>query len=119
MANPHANGRRRHLAAVLLVFLLLTSSSARPLNDYFSHAATEPTLNLSLPSDRVVVVVPPEEEVPAGHVSTCGHGRVAGKLPLPGTRLAGGKYGPLILNMLPKGPVPPSGPSKGTNSINN
>ncbi|RDX93549.1 hypothetical protein CR513_24175, partial [Mucuna pruriens] len=106
MANPRAN--HRHLAAVMLVFLLLTSwwssSSARPLN-------------LALPSDRVV---PPEDEEPAGHVSTCrGHVRVAGKLPLPGTRLAGGKYGPLVLNMLPKGPVPPSGPSKGINSINN
>ncbi|PNX57536.1 hypothetical protein L195_g058744, partial [Trifolium pratense] len=34
----------------------------------------------------------------------------------------GGKaaaYGPLILNMLPKGKVPPSGPSKGTNNLNN
>ncbi|KAG5148394.1 hypothetical protein JHK82_015275 [Glycine max] len=103
---------------LLLVFLFLTSSSARPLNDennYFSLAATEPSLNLALPSDRVVV---PEEPAPR-HVSGCGHTRVAGMLALPGTRLAGGKYGPMILNMLPKGPVPPSGPSKGTNNLNN
>ncbi|PRQ59607.1 hypothetical protein RchiOBHm_Chr1g0372031 [Rosa chinensis] len=29
------------------------------------------------------------------------------------------KYVPLVFNMLPKGPTTPSGPSKGTNSINN
>ncbi|KAM5556849.1 hypothetical protein ABKV19_024306 [Rosa sericea] len=29
------------------------------------------------------------------------------------------KYMPLVLNMLPKGLTTPSGPSKGTNSINN
>ncbi|GFZ15095.1 hypothetical protein Acr_24g0012850 [Actinidia rufa] len=29
------------------------------------------------------------------------------------------RYGPLFLSMLPKGSVPPSGPSKGTNNMNN
>ncbi|KAG4392836.1 hypothetical protein AAZX31_04G202400 [Glycine max] len=75
----------KHLAAMLLlVFLLLTSSTSTSADNNF--AATEPSLNLALPSDR---------------------------------RVAGGKYGPMILNMLPKGPVPPSGPSKGTNNLNN
>ncbi|KAL2339465.1 hypothetical protein Fmac_007405 [Flemingia macrophylla] len=60
-----------------------------------SSSATARPLNLALPSDTVA---PPEE----------GHLRVAGK-----------KFGPLVLNMLPKGPVPPSGPSKGTNGLNN
>ncbi|KAF5726964.1 hypothetical protein HS088_TW22G00649 [Tripterygium wilfordii] len=30
-----------------------------------------------------------------------------------------GRYGPLVLNMLPKGLPPPSGPSKGTNQVDN
>nr|KYP39433.1 hypothetical protein KK1_039268 [Cajanus cajan] len=112
MATSHAN---HHLATLLLLFLLLTTTSsslARPFNtNYLGLAATEPTLNLALPSDRVVA--PPEEDHPPPHVSPCGHLRVAGK------KLGGAKYGPLVLNMLPKGPVPPSGPSKGTNDFNN
>lgn len=96
-----ANYKHHQYAAVLLVFLFLLSSSpssARLLN------------NIALPS----------QEEPAGHVSPCDHmSVVAGKLPSPGMKVAGGKYGALILNMLPKGTVPPSGPSKGTNNINN
>lgn len=107
MATQHAN--HHHLAAFLFVSLLLISSS--------TPSSSRP-LNLALPSDRVVAP-PAEEEEPTGHVSACGHKRVVGKLPLPGTRLGGGKYGSLVLNMLPKGPVPPSGPSKGTNNLNN
>lgn len=30
-----------------------------------------------------------------------------------------GKYRPLLLNLLPKGPSPPSAPSKGTNNVGN
>ncbi|KAG5248327.1 hypothetical protein OIU76_030536 [Salix suchowensis] len=29
------------------------------------------------------------------------------------------KYRPLLLNLLPKGPLPPSGPSKRTNNVGN
>jgi len=105
---------------MLLLFLLLTSStssSARPFShNYFSLVATHPTVNLALPSDRVVRVVLPETP---GRVSACAHMRAAGKQPFPVTRLAGGKHVPLVLNMLPKGPVPPSGPSKGINNLNN
>ncbi|KAJ1384721.1 hypothetical protein SESBI_42283 [Sesbania bispinosa] len=103
-----------HLAAVLLLFLFVISpsSAARPFNIHFNLPSTEPTLNLALPTDRV-------EQPAGGHVSPCDHMRVAGKLPSPGMRLGGGKYGPMILNMLPKGKVPPSGPSKGTNNLNN
>jgi hypothetical protein len=95
MVNPLRN-HHLHLAATLSLLILLSlssiSSSARPLND-FSHLATT-TSNLALPSDRTAT---PEKE---GHVS-------------------GVYYGPLILNMLPKGKVTPSGPSKGTNNLNN
>ncbi|KAK9913847.1 hypothetical protein M0R45_037653 [Rubus argutus] len=35
-----------------------------------------------------------------------------------GAAAANRKYGPLVLNMLPKGTTTPSGPSKGTNSLN-
>lgn len=102
MTKPKAN--HRYLASMLLVFLLLIISSARPLSD--------PTVNLALPSDRVVLPETP------GRVSTCAHMRVAGKQPFPVTRLAGGKHVPLVLNMLPKGPVPPSAPSHGINNLN-
>jgi len=57
-------------------------------------------------------------ETPGG-VSACAHMRVAGKLPFPVTRVTGVKHRPLVLNMLPKGPVPPSAPSLGTNNLNN
>ncbi|WJX34517.1 hypothetical protein P8452_22624 [Trifolium repens] len=96
MVNPLRN-HHLHLAATLLVSLLIllslsSISSARPLND-FSHLATTSS-NLALPTDRTAM---PEKE---GHVS-------------------GVYYGPLILNMLPKGKITPSGPSKGTNNLNN
>lgn len=108
MANPPSNHHHHlHHAAVLLVFLILISSSslsssARLLNDF----------NLALPSDTAV---PEKEEI------TAGHGRVTGKLPSPPVmRIRGGKYRPImILNMLPKGTVPSSGPSKRSNNINN
>lgn len=97
-----ANYKHHQYAAVLLMFLFLLSSSPS--------------------SARLLDIALPSQEEPAGHVSPCDHMRVvaaAGKLPSPGMRVAGGKYGPLILNMLPKGTVPPSGPSKGTNNSNN
>ncbi|CAK8567781.1 unnamed protein product [Lathyrus sativus] len=94
MVNPHRN---QYLATTLLLSLLIllisSSSSARPLNDFSQLSATS---NLELPSDRVVMM--PEKK---GHV-------------------CGGKVNrPLILNMLPKGTVPPSAPSKRHNNINN
>ncbi|KAL9313773.1 hypothetical protein ACSQ67_019225 [Phaseolus vulgaris] len=115
MAKPQAN--HLHLASILLLFLLLTSStpsSARPFTgSYFSLGPTHATFNLALPSERLVLPETP------GRVSACAHMRVAGKQPFPVTRLAGVKHKPLVLNMLPKGPVPPSGPSKGINNLNN
>lgn len=89
-----------HLAAALLILLSLisSSSSARPLNDFIQLAEAS---SITLPSERAM---PAEKE---GHISVV-RGRGAAK-----------SYGPLILNMLPKGKVPPSGPSKGTNNLNN
>ncbi|KAL5075328.1 hypothetical protein RYX36_014312 [Vicia faba] len=100
MVNLHRN---QYLAATLLLSLLIllissSSSSARPLNDFSQLAATS---NLELPSDRVVVMRPEKK----GHVSVVACG---GKV-----------HGPFILNMLPKGTVPPSAPSKRHNNINN
>ncbi|KAL5075329.1 hypothetical protein RYX36_014313 [Vicia faba] len=90
--------RNQHLAATLLLSLLIllisSSSFARPLNDFSQLSATS---NLILPSNRVI----PEKR---GHVLVVGGGKV---------------NRPLILNMLPKGPVAPSGPSKGINNLNN
>ncbi|CAL5204225.1 unnamed protein product [Lathyrus oleraceus] len=100
MINLHRN--QQHLAATLLLLSLLillisSSSFARPLNDFNQLSATS---NLELPSDRAVMK--PEKK---GHVLVVA---------------CGGKVnGPLILNMLPKGPVPPSAPSKGINNLNN
>ncbi|KAK7282431.1 hypothetical protein RIF29_11186 [Crotalaria pallida] len=91
-----------HHAVLLLVFLFLISSSS-------SYARL---LNIALPREGVVLK---EKEEQAGHVLPCEHMVVD----VARKRLSGGKYGRLILNMLPKGTVPPSGPSKGINNINN
>ncbi|CAL5204226.1 unnamed protein product [Lathyrus oleraceus] len=93
---------QQHLAATLLLLSLLillisSSSSARPLNDFGQLSASS---NLELPSDRLVMK--PEKK---GQVSVAACG--------------GQVNGPLILNMLPKGVVPPSAPSKRHNNINN
>ncbi|WRX12432.1 hypothetical protein QQP08_004919 [Theobroma cacao] len=121
-------------AAVVVFFLIISTasgSSARLLNGFLSHglqAATEPTLNLALPldsSDDVVVTTTSQEKDPNHHqqqVLPCDH-MVTIKNSHTGTlmrspRLAG-KYGPMILSMLPREPVPSSGPSKGTNDIKN
>ncbi|KAF7830873.1 hypothetical protein G2W53_013206 [Senna tora] len=90
----------RLFAWVLLVVLLLTPSfsSARLLNDDFN-----------------TVLVLPGRVLPCHH-----HAEAAGRIGAsPAKRVVAGKYGPLVLNMLPKGTVPPSGPSKGTNNVNN
>lgn len=99
-----------HFASLLLLLLLLMTSSsftsARLLND-FKVTPAEPTVNdLALPTAGAVLPCHMD------HVAAAGKGT-------PAKRLAG-KYGPLVLNMLPKGGhIPPSGPSKGTNNVNN
>ncbi|KAI4306947.1 hypothetical protein L6164_030184 [Bauhinia variegata] len=94
MANHH-----RHLAALLLTFLLLvSSSSARLLMIGFG------SLNknvIELPTDNIVNG--PEKIKAPPHAMPCHmEAATAGR----------SKYGPLVLNMLPKYvPIPPSGPS--------
>uniref|UniRef100_A0A5B7CB11 Uncharacterized protein n=1 Tax=Davidia involucrata TaxID=16924 RepID=A0A5B7CB11_DAVIN len=105
-----------HLTATTIFFFLIisqSSSSARPLNGFYpnSLAATEPALNLALPGDNGAS--PPEKDssLPCEMDSST---------EILAPKRLGGKYGlPLVLNMLPKGPAPPSGPSKGTNNIKN
>ncbi|OIW15295.1 hypothetical protein TanjilG_10735 [Lupinus angustifolius] len=113
------NNHHNH-AMLLLLFLFLISSSssyARLLNGVTSLVTTETTLNIALPSEGVFLK---EKEELAGHVLPCDHMVVVtGKVQSPEFTLSGGKYGPLILNMLPKGKVPSSGPSKRINNVKN
>ncbi|XVF00372.1 hypothetical protein REPUB_Repub03eG0279900 [Reevesia pubescens] len=116
-----------NITAVLLIFLFIFTSnslysSARLLNDFVSNGlpATEPTLNqLALPVDddfdKSEQDPKPQQVLPCDHKVPIKNSHV-GILRSP--RLAG-KNGPLILSMLPKGHVPSSGPSKGTNDIKN
>ncbi|KAE9604110.1 hypothetical protein Lal_00001615 [Lupinus albus] len=88
------NYNHQHALLLVLLFLLLilSSSYARLLNGDNSHATTKTTLNIAFPNNGVFLK---QKKKPYGHVS------------------------PLILNMLPKGKVPPSGPSKRINNFNN
>ncbi|XWS65605.1 hypothetical protein CRYUN_Cryun05aG0128000 [Craigia yunnanensis] len=124
-----ATYRKTHrLAAVVFLFVFTSSSlsSARLLNGFLSHdlTATEPTLNLALPvvdDDNNNDVFDKSENDPKPRVLPCDHmvlikNSHVGIMRSPTQRLTG-KYGPMILSMLPKGPVPSSGPSKGTNDV--
>ncbi|XWS74489.1 hypothetical protein CRYUN_Cryun01aG0002500 [Craigia yunnanensis] len=126
MATSH---KTHHFITPVVLFLFIFTSnslsSARLLNNFLSHglAATEPTLNLALPLDDVNDVFDKSEQDPKPQVRPCDYmvpikNTHMGILRSPTPRLAG-KYGPMILSMLPKGPVPSSGPSKGTNDVKN
>ncbi|KAK9283934.1 hypothetical protein L1049_012191 [Liquidambar formosana] len=114
-----------HLVPTLLVFLVITSqsSSARVLLDHGSLpanslAATQPELNLALPGDNLIDA---SSEKNSHHGLPCDMGSDK-KVDLEAERSREGlmrKYGPLFLNMLPKGPLPPSGPSPGINGEKN
>ncbi|KDP21666.1 hypothetical protein JCGZ_03337 [Jatropha curcas] len=106
---------------VISLFFFLSSSSARLLNDFIpqSLAATEPALNLVLPSEKIIHANPPEKDSNQ-NVLPCDMESNKNFDVKIGTRLAGKYYGrSTIFNMLPKGTVPFSGPSKGTNEIKN
>ncbi|KAJ6757765.1 hypothetical protein OIU74_026939 [Salix koriyanagi] len=121
MENPAKSGK--NLKPILLLFIVISvsaPSSARPLsaNLLQSLTATEPALNLALPMENMDdVFVNPAMEKDSEHVLPC-HTEIGEGSDIGSARLAG-KFGPMILNLLPKGTVPPSGPSKGTNSLNN
>ncbi|KAJ9160455.1 hypothetical protein P3X46_025855 [Hevea brasiliensis] len=101
----------------LSIFSSSSSARARLLHEHHSLsqnlAASEPALNLALPSDKLIDSSPSEKD--SEHVIPCEMDSSNVKVE---ARLAG-KYGPRILNMLLKGPVSYSGPSKGTNDVNN
>ncbi|XVE86037.1 hypothetical protein DITRI_Ditri18aG0004200 [Diplodiscus trichospermus] len=125
-----ATSRKTHrliTPAVLLFLFIFTSnsllSSARLLNDFLSHAAaaTDPTTNvLALPlhDDKSQQHPSQPQVLPCDHMVPIKNSHVGSLIRSPTPRLAG-KYGPMILGMLPKGGVPSSGPSKGTNDIRN
>ncbi|EXB96521.1 hypothetical protein L484_011231 [Morus notabilis] len=102
---------------ILLTLLLhISSSSAARLLITNHDAATERLLNLALPRNAGGR----NQEDAAGHVLPCNTGMA--------NRRAGmefqvlwlcAKPGQLLLSMLPKGFVPPSGPSRRTNDNNN
>ncbi|KAL4332549.1 hypothetical protein GQ457_07G019800 [Hibiscus cannabinus] len=101
----------------VFIFSSVSLSSARLLNG--NPSATRPTLNLALPvavdgsdQDPKSTALP----LPCDHMVSFKSFRV-GVLRSP-TQKLDGKYGPMILSMLPKGgQVPSSGPSKGSNDI--
>ncbi|CAL0305331.1 unnamed protein product [Lupinus luteus] len=101
------NYNHQHALSLLLFLLLITSSSARFLNGDISHATTKTTLNIALPNDGVLLM---QKEKQDEHMSPYYHMEEV---------VSGGKYMPLVLNMLPKGKVPSSGPSKRINNFNN
>uniref|UniRef100_A0A7N2ME58 Uncharacterized protein n=1 Tax=Quercus lobata TaxID=97700 RepID=A0A7N2ME58_QUELO len=108
-----------YLTPILVIFFMSliisfpSSSSARPLNKPLNLAANEPHLELELPEENVVVVAYSLDK-DSHHVLPCDmEPSKPSKLGFPykAPRLAG-KYGPLLLNALPKGvSTPPSGPS--------
>ncbi|KAF3949467.1 hypothetical protein CMV_024661 [Castanea mollissima] len=90
---------------------------ARPLNKPLNLAANEPLLELELPQENVVVVAYSLDK-DSHHVLPCDmEPSKPSKLAFPykAPRLSG-KYGPLLLSVLPRGnPTPPSGPSPNNN----
>ncbi|KAL6980821.1 hypothetical protein U1Q18_022460 [Sarracenia purpurea var. burkii] len=105
---------------ILIIFLIIvsqSSSSARPVNGFYpdsSLPATEPRpLNLALLGEHggALSATTSEKDYSSDHRA----------LPCDqmGSKTLGGRYGPLFLSMLPKGSVTPSGPSKGTDNVNN
>ncbi|KAG5223430.1 hypothetical protein IMY05_C0964000200 [Salix suchowensis] len=121
MENPAKSGKNlKPILLLLIVISVSAPSSARPLSADLlqSLTATEPALNLALPMENMDdVFVNPAVEKDSEHVLPC-HTEIGEGSDIGSARLAG-KFGPMILNLLPKGTVPPSGPSKGTNSLNN
>ena len=107
-----------YLTRILVIFFMSliisfpSSSSARPLNKPLNLAANEPHLELELPEENMVVVAYSLDK-DSHHVLPCDMEPSKLAFPYKAPRLSG-KYGPLLLNVLPRGqPTPPSGPSPG------
>ena len=115
------------LTPILVFFFMFlitsfpSSSLARPLNKPPNLAANEPLLELELPQENVVVVAYSLDK-DSHHVLPCDmEPSKPSKLAFPykAPRLSG-KYGPLLLNVLPRGvQTPPPGQSTGTHDNKN
>lgn len=94
------------LFLIVLSSVLTSSASARLLNDHL----TLLTENPSQPRKQQVLPYHKGDntDIQASAVESSRFGAAAAA-----------KYGPLVLNLLPKGTKPPSGPSKGTNELKN
>ncbi|KAF2305762.1 hypothetical protein GH714_008107 [Hevea brasiliensis] len=110
-----------------IIATFIMSSLGRLLYDSLpqNRAAAEPALNLALPSDKVNYASPlnPSDKDNMKHVLPCemdsnNNKKKKNSDVKVGARFAW-KYGPTILNMLPKGQTGNSGPSKGSNDIEN
>ena len=116
-----------YLTRILVIFFMSliisfpSSSSARPLNKPLNLAANEPLLELELPQENVVVVAYSLDK-DSHHVLPCDmEPSKPSKLAFPykAPRLSG-KYGPLLLSVLPSGVhPPPSGPNPVIHDDNN
>ncbi|KAH7854585.1 hypothetical protein Vadar_015624 [Vaccinium darrowii] len=104
-----------HLTATILIFLIITQfSSARPLRAF--NPSTELPENPALPGGALPEKDSSEQVFPCEMESNQNSATEFSSAPK--ARL-GGRYGPLFLAMLPKGSVPPSGPSRRINDDNN
>ncbi|KAF5201568.1 hypothetical protein FRX31_008850 [Thalictrum thalictroides] len=109
--------------SMIIVFIVLVlastsiSAAARPLHHSHNFMASDhPALN--------IVLLPQENNqlMNSVHVDHPCHEELSVTIrdveqQQPDEKISG-KYGSIVLNLLPKGTVPPSGPSKGSNSIN-
>lgn len=93
------------LFLVVLASVLTSSASARLLNDHLTLLPESPPQSLK---QQVLPCHTDDNNIQASAAETPRFGAAAAA-----------KYGPLLLNLLPKGTNPPSGPSKGTNDLNN
>ncbi|KAG1338134.1 hypothetical protein COCNU_04G004400 [Cocos nucifera] len=109
-----------HPSLLFLLLLLITPqfSASRPINGFRSAnmPAMDPGLNIALPKE--ILHIPPLDSSPPT-VSPCNLASpVSTKSSASSKAEIEEKYKPLLLNLLPRGKVPPSGPSKGTNNHN-
>ncbi|KAH7548278.1 hypothetical protein JRO89_XS14G0094300 [Xanthoceras sorbifolium] len=130
---PHNNLLKATSLLLLFLFITITSnsslSSARPLNINVQHHHHHHNHNhqlrqtefesesesvfriIALPSDSLKDIKRP--------CSSDDHRGMVADSGVPKYPKLAGKYGPLLLNILPKGGVPPSAPGKGTNDVKN
>nr|DAD25816.1 TPA_asm: hypothetical protein HUJ06_027284 [Nelumbo nucifera] len=118
------------IALVVLAVYSPASTSARFLNGLRPHnlAATQPALNLVLPGGHIDASSSSSSKSGSLRLFPCESETVEStenlrRLEFPPSqnqrKSIAGKHGQLVLNILPKGRLPPSGPSKRTNKLVN